>query len=205
VGLESGKLGKTFWYSIQYEFLPYFCFSCGVLGHCDTVCPTPSKRDEEGNLPWGPFLRAPNDIKKKNGPPFAEGGYDEFYSEFNKDPEKTDTHDNDSGEPSVKPPFRAPLGGRGRGMNGNARGGKLPVYRKLSMIPTGPITDSNQGEKNVVRDLVMYEPRTAGSKREEAELRDNKQGVTPYAKKKKGMTGNLPPLAQAAGQPRRGQ
>ncbi|KAM0836626.1 hypothetical protein ACQ4PT_062196 [Festuca glaucescens] len=123
VGLESVKLGKTFWYSIQYEFLPYFCFSCGVLGHSDTVCPTPSERDEVGNLPWGPFLRAPNDLKKKNGPPFAEGGYDEFYTDLNKDTERTDTRDLDSGEPSDKPPFRAPLGGRGRGRNGNARGG----------------------------------------------------------------------------------
>jgi hypothetical protein len=46
VGLESMKLGKTFWYSIQYEFLPNFCFPCGVLGHSETVCPTPSERDE---------------------------------------------------------------------------------------------------------------------------------------------------------------
>jgi hypothetical protein len=36
-------------------------------------------------------------------------------------------------------------------------------------------------------------------------VRENKEGVTPDSKKKKTTTENQPPLAPAAGQPRRGQ
>jgi hypothetical protein len=72
------RLKKTFWYDIQYEFLPYFCFSWGLLGHSFVTCPTPDERDEEGKSPWCPALRAPYEKKKINGPPFAEGAYADF-------------------------------------------------------------------------------------------------------------------------------
>ena len=205
VGLDSKKLGRTFWYSIQYEFLPYFCFSCGVLGHSETVCPTPSERDEAGNLPWGPYLRAPNDLKKRNGPPFAEGGYDDFYTEYKSENEKSDPRDKDDGEAYDRPPPRAPMGGRGRGRNPNVRGGKLPIYRKLAVTTAETSTEVHSGEHNTVRELVMFEPQFSGSKREEAEMRDKNGGVTPDAKKKRTATGNQNPLASTAGQSRRGQ
>jgi hypothetical protein len=51
VGLDSKKLVRTFQYDIQYEFLPYFCFSYGLLGHSDSTCPTRTVRDENGLLP----------------------------------------------------------------------------------------------------------------------------------------------------------
>jgi hypothetical protein len=49
--------------------------------------------------------------------------------------------------------------------------------------------------------MVMFEPNIAGSKRDEAELRRMKEGLTPDAKKKK----NNPHLASAAEQPRQDQ
>uniref|UniRef100_A0A453C002 CCHC-type domain-containing protein n=1 Tax=Aegilops tauschii subsp. strangulata TaxID=200361 RepID=A0A453C002_AEGTS len=49
-------------YDIQYEQVPYFCFSCGRLGHSDPYCPTPGSRDEKGELPFGSKMRAPEDL-----------------------------------------------------------------------------------------------------------------------------------------------
>jgi hypothetical protein len=197
VGLESKKLGRTFWYSVQYEFLPYFCFSCGVLGHSDTICPVPGERDEQGNLPWGPYLRAPIDFKRKTGHPFAEGGYDEFYKEFKEESTREYQSENGKNAPDGVPPAQAPMGGRGRGGNMNGRGGKPLVYRKLTMPSTDQPIGAQHVENNPIRDMVMFEPNIAGSKRDEAELKRMKEGLTPDAKKKK----NNPHLASAAEQP----
>lgn len=62
--IDSAKRKKTDLYDIQYEQVPHFCFSCGRLGHSDLFCPTPGPRDEKGELPFGPKLRAPEEKKK---------------------------------------------------------------------------------------------------------------------------------------------
>lgn len=49
------------WFKVQYEKLPYVCFSCGCVGHSDLECPTPVARDEEGKLPYDCQLRAPEE------------------------------------------------------------------------------------------------------------------------------------------------
>ena len=54
-------------------------------------------------------------------------------------------------------------------------------------------------EQNASKDLVMFDPKTAGSKREEAELR--KEGVTPDAKKKKVLIDSTSSSVSAALQP----
>jgi hypothetical protein len=56
------------WYDVQYEELPYFCFSCGLLGHSAMVCPNPAVRDEFGELPYGPHLRVSDDSRRSQGP-----------------------------------------------------------------------------------------------------------------------------------------
>jgi hypothetical protein len=54
------------WFDIQYENLPHYYHSCGVLGHSSVECKNPGKRDEEGKLPYSANrLCAPSD-KKKN-------------------------------------------------------------------------------------------------------------------------------------------
>ena len=71
--IDSARRKKVDMYDIQYEQVPYFCFSCGRLGHYELYCPTPGSRDEKGELPFGPSLRAPDESRKQ--------GYDGFSKE----------------------------------------------------------------------------------------------------------------------------
>ncbi|KAM0875543.1 hypothetical protein ACQ4PT_036720 [Festuca glaucescens] len=68
--IDSAKRKSVDLYEIQYEHVPHFCFSCGRLGHPDTMCPNPGNRDENGKLPFGKGLRASDDWKR---PSFSEG------------------------------------------------------------------------------------------------------------------------------------
>jgi hypothetical protein len=68
--IDSAKRKSMDMYEIQYEHVPHFCFSCGRLGHSDLLCPNPGHRDENGMLPFGKGLRAPDAWKK---PPVSEG------------------------------------------------------------------------------------------------------------------------------------
>ncbi|XP_048541405.1 uncharacterized protein LOC125520500 [Triticum urartu] len=42
--------------SFTYEYLPDFCYSCGIIGHTEKSCPTRSRRT--GSRQFGPWLRA---------------------------------------------------------------------------------------------------------------------------------------------------
>jgi hypothetical protein len=55
--IETKKRKAVDWFPIQYERLPYFCFSCGCIGHSENFYPTPVERDEEGKLPYSASLR----------------------------------------------------------------------------------------------------------------------------------------------------
>lgn len=53
--MEVGPNGKTRWCPIEYEFLPNFCYICGLLGHIDRECSKGSWREKR--KPFGPELR----------------------------------------------------------------------------------------------------------------------------------------------------
>jgi hypothetical protein len=47
------------WFEAQYEKLPIFFFSCGLMGHSEIDCPNPALRGSDGKLPYDVRLRAP--------------------------------------------------------------------------------------------------------------------------------------------------
>lgn len=46
--LEKARAKEIEFFDIQYENLPYFSFSCSLLGHAKLLCPTSRGRDEFG-------------------------------------------------------------------------------------------------------------------------------------------------------------
>jgi hypothetical protein len=55
VTMEVDQNGKTQWCPLQYEFLPNFCYGCGLLGHVERDCPTGGWKGNK--KPFGPELR----------------------------------------------------------------------------------------------------------------------------------------------------
>jgi hypothetical protein len=52
-------------YDLQYEKLPFFCFSCGIMGHSELDCPKPSERDADGKWEYDNRIRALGEKKKR--------------------------------------------------------------------------------------------------------------------------------------------
>ncbi|KAM0841240.1 hypothetical protein ACQ4PT_059096 [Festuca glaucescens] len=68
VTVFSSKLQASECFAVQYEKLPIYCFSCGLLGHSTLVCSTPAERDENDDLPYSAKkLMAPEEHKKSGG------------------------------------------------------------------------------------------------------------------------------------------
>ncbi|CAN6232539.1 unnamed protein product [Urochloa humidicola] len=63
--LKTDRSKPPEWYEIQYEKLPFYCYSCGLMGHTDLVCPNPPPRNANGKLPYDVKLRAPDDRRRK--------------------------------------------------------------------------------------------------------------------------------------------
>lgn len=49
--LKTDKSKPPDWFDLQYEKLPFYCHSCGVIGHGDLECATPAPRNALGKLP----------------------------------------------------------------------------------------------------------------------------------------------------------
>lgn len=56
VMMEAGQGEQPFWCNFKYEFLPNFCYSCGLLGHVEKECDKKIWRDVDPQ--FGDWLRA---------------------------------------------------------------------------------------------------------------------------------------------------
>jgi hypothetical protein len=63
----SQRRNMSEWYDVQYEQVPHYCFSCGILGHSHLECKNLGERGADGKLPYSSDrLCAPDDKKKKS-------------------------------------------------------------------------------------------------------------------------------------------
>jgi hypothetical protein len=62
--LRQGVLLKTK-KDVEPERLPFYCLSCGIMGHSELECDKPVVRNASGKLPYDIKLRAPEVRKKK--------------------------------------------------------------------------------------------------------------------------------------------
>jgi hypothetical protein len=77
--LRMNKIEEPRWFDMQYERLPFYCFTCGILGHSEVDCPHPVAQNEAGKLPYDVPLRAPKE-RRRRLPSFAEAAADTFGS-----------------------------------------------------------------------------------------------------------------------------
>jgi hypothetical protein len=181
--IESAKRQSTDWYEIQYEQVPHFCFSCGCLGHSDSFCPAPGNRDANGNLPFGPELRA-GDRKKASS---AENSSREnAFSHNGKFASNSSSTAADKRAEVTSPDNRKALNKR-KGVH------QQQVYRRVQH-PVLTITNGGEADKTVVSNgLEVAAP--VGAVCESDHLADEERP------KKKPTPTSSDILAEAAGQP----
>jgi hypothetical protein len=75
--LKTTKNEPPDWFDIEYEKLPFFCLSCGVMGHSHLECDKPLVRNSEGKLPYDVKLRV-FEPKRKKVQSFSEAAADLF-------------------------------------------------------------------------------------------------------------------------------
>lgn len=70
VTVNSSKTKSTEMYTVTYERLPYYCFSCSLLGHPSLLCLNPGPRYKNRDIPYATKkLCAVDDNPKKSGGP----------------------------------------------------------------------------------------------------------------------------------------
>jgi hypothetical protein len=68
------------WFDIQYEKLPYFCSSCGIMGHSHLECDKPLICNADGKLSYEDKPLRVQDTRKKKMQSFSDAAADTFGS-----------------------------------------------------------------------------------------------------------------------------
>jgi hypothetical protein len=63
--IQMGEEGRNKWCPFRYEFLPEFCYNCGIIGHDEKCCLRPINKGEEKQ--FGSWLRAYIPKKQASG------------------------------------------------------------------------------------------------------------------------------------------
>ncbi|KAM0884665.1 hypothetical protein ACQ4PT_030837 [Festuca glaucescens] len=162
VTVFSSKLQTSECFAVQYEKLPIYCFSCGLLGHSTLMCSTPAERDENDDLPYSAKkLLAPEEHKKSGGSwsgnASARGAHSASGSKNSTAGSASTGRGRPKGGPAgqrqgdeheVSSPSKAGRGpgrGGGRGSRGQGRGRTTEPGREL--FPANSSGKSNAGLK----------------------------------------------------------
>ncbi|KAM0930120.1 hypothetical protein ACQ4PT_001180 [Festuca glaucescens] len=202
IAIDSTLREACDWYEVQYENLPYFCFSCGLLGHSAVTCPTPADRDDNGEWPYGTRLRVPDERKKQASASAAESG-------TSKPPDEEGAQNQANGKQHARYDgaevnLQNTLMGRGRGRGRHTdRGGHTNrVYRKLPMDSEETFSEP----MDTTGTMVVYEGNAGANKRDTRPVQPpNSEKASPDPKKKKvspSSEGGSDVSASAVNQPR---
>ncbi|KAK1678461.1 hypothetical protein QYE76_039309 [Lolium multiflorum] len=216
--IESKKRKTVEWYSIAYERLPYFCFSCGIIGHSENFCPTPAERDE-GKCPYDASLRYQEPWKQESQWQQARTRDDTKKYPQGREGDSKDQHDGAGKGNGTDPDRRFDLSTSHvkevvskfnfRATSGTRGGGTL-VYKRRE-TPKVPLDLAFPVIKGP-NDVVMFEDDPAGQKRNAIVNSPSKvAGISVPAKRAKGTGENEEQrsdsdiLAEAENQPRQDQ
>jgi hypothetical protein len=102
--LKTRKDSAPKWFDIEYEKLPFYFSSCGIMGHSHLECDKPLIRNAEGKLPYDVKLRV-SEPRKKKLQSFSEAAAETFGSASSSTSRQSRGSGNLSGD-------RRPVGGR---------------------------------------------------------------------------------------------
>ncbi|KAM0879496.1 hypothetical protein ACQ4PT_034197 [Festuca glaucescens] len=164
VTVFSSKLQAAECFAVQYEKLPIYCFSCGLIGHSTLACLTPAERDENDELPYSAKKISVPDEHRKSGGSWSgnasEGGAHSASGSKNSTAGSASTGrgrskgapgGSDSAMIKRSPPL--PKGGRGgargggRGSRGRGRAGATGTGRGRELFPSTASGSAATGQK----------------------------------------------------------
>ncbi|KAK1699131.1 hypothetical protein QYE76_015828 [Lolium multiflorum] len=184
-----GEEANMRWCPFQYEFLPDFRFTCGLIGHLDKDCSIKLKKGEEPQygrwLKWIPPKRQGYDGRRSWG----EGGNRRQYGwssggsksgsdgpSWKKDGalSRSEGKSGKEGEKEVTSPLKI--------TSGEARGGREGVNKSLCFEKEGNISEVEKGKDghNVIEDMVVDGRKEVDINKEE---KDNEEEEGPIGGK----------------------
>lgn len=187
--IDSAKRNKVDWYDIEYEQIPHFCFSCGRLGHSDLYCPTLSTRDENGDLPFKPSLRASEDQKQASS---ANSTMKERQETHNSTRESRSSSSKQKQQKEVTSPVKT--------VQNKRKGGPqlTQVYKPVAQKPTLTITQGQGEDGGKSMEGMVFSAGTKGDDQTDGSIeRDPKKNKpTPPSSENSASAASQPCLSQ---------